>query len=128
MNMYLVAVDKHHALLSYTSQDPLVPAIKLLASGGAKLAADKGLLATAKLLPPAACTTGFVSVSGVASCAKWMFTAMNMPLAPLVPDFPDLPPLGLAAWTTPGNLEIELVVPSAVIKGIADTVTHKPNP
>lgn len=119
--MYLVAVDKRTILMSYISRDPLPAAIKLLKSGGANLAGEKGLAQTAKLLPPTACATGFVSFNGSLECAKWVISATGSPLAAVLPELPDMPPLGLAAWTSPGNLDVQLVVPAEVIKGIAET-------
>ena len=118
--------------MSYTSQDALPAAIKLLKSGGARLADDKKLAQTARLLPPTACATGFVSLKGVSEMTRWMFSSMGEatghPVPLVLPKLPDMPPLGLAAWTTPGNLEVQLVVPSEVIKGVADTVTHRQAP
>jgi len=117
----LVAVDEHTVALSFTGRAPLVMrAIAALKRPADSLAADPDIAKTAAMLPAGAQWVGYFNPSGAVAFAKSIVDAMfdEGGFKPSIPDFPASPPIGIAGKATPGELQIETVVPTAVLDAI----------
>ena len=124
MKFFLVAVNEHTVALSLTSHAPILRTIAALKQPANGLATDPELLKTAKLLPTDAPWVGYVSPSGSVAFFKRMMDTMmpeGMP-RPNIPDFPASPPIGVAVKALPGELQAEIVVPSAMLDAIGKYV------
>ena len=100
-------------------------AIASLKKPADSLAADPEIAKTAALLPSGAQWVGYFSPSGAVAFAKSAIDALGEEAGfgkPNIPDFPTSVPIGVAAKATPGQLQIETVVPSSVLDAIGKYV------
>jgi hypothetical protein len=122
LHAYAVAADADTAVVGWATQQQMAEAVKFALSGDKSLADESSLLATSKLLNPAAPWTAFISpVGAVAWAARGAQTwaaAFGGDLS--VPPFPATPPIGLSLNLIDGQLQGELVLPVDLLKGIAE--------
>jgi hypothetical protein len=121
----LVAIDEHTVALSFSGRAPLVmQAIAAAKHPKDSLASDPGIAKAAALLPAGAQWTGYFSPSGAVAFAKWCIDTLagEGEQRPNIPDFPASPPIAVAAKALPGELQIEAIVPSAVLEAIGKYV------
>ena len=89
------------------------------------LAADAEIAKTTALLLSDAQWVGYFSPSGAVAFAKSFIDALGEDTGfgkPNIPDFPATQPIGVAAKAKPGQLQIEIVVPSSVLDAIGKFV------
>jgi hypothetical protein len=123
---YSATADRQTLITGYTDTELLVRALKLVKTGGPGLAADKNVVAVGKLLPPQAAVKAFISPQGVLEVVHWLTSLAAGPNFPFsIPKLPATPPLGLAVWSTPANLQVQIVVPVEVLQAVADIVRQR---
>jgi hypothetical protein len=121
----LVAIDDHTVALTFTGRAPLIArAIAAAKNSSDNLTADPEIVKTAALLPAGAQWVAYFNPNGAVAFAKWIVDAMTDEggAKPNIPDFPAVPPIGIAAKAIPGELQVETVVPSAVLDAIGKYV------
>jgi hypothetical protein len=122
MKILLVAIDEHNVVINFAGRAPIIMrAIASLKKPADGLATDPEIAKTAALLPTGAQWIGYFSPSGAVAFVKSVLDTLGDDAGfakPNVPDFPASPPIGVAAKATPGQLEIETVVPSPVLDAI----------
>jgi hypothetical protein len=121
----IVALDDHTVAVSFGNSGPLVlRAIAALKKPAEGLASDADLAKVAAMLPAGAQWVGYISPSGAVALAKWGVDSL-VPEGvdkPNIPDFPTSPPIGAAVKAVPDQLQVEVVVPSAVLDAIGKFV------
>jgi hypothetical protein len=125
MVAYIVAADAHTVLLGYTDQELLRKALKDVGQPAAQLAAQPAVSKTLAALLPKAQVVACFSPQGCVSFVSQAMTTFLPPGLPLpkIPEFPRTPPIGLAAKAADGEVQVELLVPAAVIRAIGTYVT-----
>lgn len=121
---YVVAADKHTLLAGYTNQDRLRSGMQALQKSAATLTADKGVAATAALLPADAPWIGYWSPSGTVDFASQMIAMFgeNLPSGLKLPEFPKTTPIGFAAKVSAEEIQSFLAIPSDVMVGIGSYI------
>ncbi len=126
MKILLVAVDKHNVAINFTGRAPtIMRAIAAMKKPSDSLASDAEIAKTAALLPAGAQWVGYFNPSGAVAFAKSFIDAMIGETGfnkPNIPDFPASLPIGIAAKATPGQLQVETVVPSSVLDAVGKYV------
>lgn len=122
LHVYAVAADADTAVVGWATQQQMAEAVEFALSGDKSLSDESSLLATSKLLNPAAPWTAFISpigaVAWAARGAQTWAAAFGGDLS--VPPFPATSPIGVSLNLTHGQLQGELVLPVDLLKGIAE--------
>lgn len=122
--MWIVAADERTALFGMgVSKEKMLDAVTALKDSKKGLSGGAEVAETATLLSPGAQGVGYVSVGGYVQFTQRMMTIMmaglkNVPnfTPPTLPPFPKCPSVGMALKAAPGEVQGELVVPSAIFK------------
>ena len=116
---YLVAADQTTLLAGYTNQDQIRSGLKVLQKGSSSLEKDKGVAATAALLPPGAPWVGYLSPSGTIEFASQMLaTFEELSSGFKLAEFPKTKPIGFAVQAAGNELHTFLVMPADVVQAI----------
>lgn len=118
MSIYLVAADPKTVVLVYVNPDHVKTAIDAVKQSDGAAAADSDLKTTVALLPKDANWTAFISPAGAIQFGKSMMQTIAPQLPFHFPDFPKTPPVGVSARITAEGLDVQLVVPSAILDGV----------
>jgi hypothetical protein len=126
MKFLVVAIDEHNVAINLSGRAPIIMrAIASLKKPADGLAADAEIAKTTALLLSDAQWVGYFSPSGAVAFAKSFIDALGEDTGfgkPNIPDFPATQPIGVAAKAKPGQLQIEIVVPSSVLDAIGKFV------
>jgi len=110
------------ACVMVLDQSRLRSAIDAVRNPVSNLAADPGAKATLAMLPKGSQWIGLLSPTGMIQHIRAVLQA-TMPNAPLqLPEFPKGPPIGAAARATAERLDVDIVVPAAVLEGLGTFV------
>ncbi len=127
MKFLVAAIDDHHVALNFSGRAPVIMrAIASMKKPADSLAADAEIAKTAALLPADAQWVGYFSPGGAVAFVKAVVESIGAEGGfgnkPNIPDFPASQPIGLAAKAKPGQLQIEVIVPSTVLDAIGKYV------
>jgi hypothetical protein len=118
MTASLAAVDGKNVIMRYTPATGLPQAIKAAKKG---LATDAEIAKTAALLPQEAQWALYISPKGATDLANRAVKMLGGPNE--IPGFPATPPLGAAAKLSAGGLELNAVLPAALLEQLGPYVT-----
>jgi hypothetical protein len=130
VTVFMAAADAKTIVGAYVSKERLQQALKAARDRKASLAADAGIVQTAKHLPAGAQWVGFVSPKGTLEFVSGVVKSMippgvdTLPRVLMSPEFPDTPPIGMAATVSRQGAEGNLVVPAAVLKAAGEYTKH----
>jgi hypothetical protein len=133
MTTYLAVADQHTIIMANTSRERLLQGLRVIEQPASGIAAEPEVAKTLALLPSGAQLVACISPQGCVSLASRVI-AFVVPVAvalPQIPPFPATQPIGLAAEVSAGQLQIELVVPAAVVEAVgnyAAAMRHKAQP
>ncbi len=121
---YTVVADKNTVITGIGSKEQVAEVLKALgADPKERLGDNSHVQTTAVLLPKDAIMVGYLSPQGTAAWFGSMLDAISPFLGVLeMPEFPDTPPIGFSARLAKETVEVEVVVPSATIKGLGEFV------
>ena len=116
-----VAVDNNTLLMRYTPATEIKGFLKSFKDQSVGLAMNKDIAQTTKLLPSGSQWTFFISPQGSVALVHRIMTAMMPELADAMhlPEFPQTPPIGVGIKLSATGLEKRLVIPAAVLDGVA---------
>ncbi|MCU0960154.1 MAG: hypothetical protein MUF48_08610 [Pirellulaceae bacterium] len=122
LTLYGAPVDANRVALAYVSEERLREMLKATQTPDQTLGVDKGIQATARLLPATAQFVVFVSPGGLLQYVQQMLETV-VPAAqrgqlPTIPPFPTSPPLGMAVQYDGQAVVAGLVVPAETLAAL----------
>jgi hypothetical protein len=122
LRVFAVAADADTAVVGWATEKQMAEAVEFALNGDQSLANESSVLATSKLLNPAAPWSAFISPDGAVAWAArgaqtWAAT-FGQDLS--VPPFPATSPIGITLNLADGQLQGEIVAPVDLLKGIAE--------
>ncbi|HTQ40695.1 MAG TPA: hypothetical protein VMJ32_16855 [Pirellulales bacterium] len=115
---YMTAADPTTVVMAWGEPENLKTVLEAVKSPDTSLGADVNVKTTVALLPKNAQWRAFVSPSGYLEFTAHMMQTM-MPQMPFqLPPFPSTPDIGFSAQMDSQNIDLEMLVPAAVLQGI----------
>jgi hypothetical protein len=125
MTVYMVPIDDTTVAASYVNPDNIARIKAACKNPQGSLANDAHIEQTAKMLPPGAQWTGYLSPKGLADFVSVMVSAMVPAGARAgMPEFPETPPVGFAAEQSTKGLNLTIIVPGDALKGIGTYIKN----